>query len=120
LRNKAGEQWGKQESVAQRMAWEERDGKSYYYQKRREGERVVSQYIGTGYVATLAAQLDQIERERRAAERAQWHRQQAEHAALDSEIAEYTRLVQTITAAVLLASGCHRPKRQWRVKREQS
>src|SRR5690606_27129478 len=107
--------WGKQESVAQRMAWEERNGRSYYYQKRREGERVVSQYIGAGYVATLAAQLDQIERERRAAERAQWHRQQAVHAALDSEIAEYARLVQTITAAVLLASGCHRPKRQWRV-----
>jgi hypothetical protein len=102
------------------MAWEERDGKSYYYQKRREGGRVVSQYIGTGYVASLAAQLDQIARERQAAAREQWQRQQAEQATLDSEIAEYTRLVQTFTAAVLLASGYHRPKRQWRVKREQS
>lgn len=101
------------------MAWEERNGKSYYYQKRREGGQVVSQYIGTGYLATLAAQLDQIEQQRQADAREQWHRQQAKQAALDSEIAEYTRLVQTLTAAVLLASGCHRPKRQWRVKREQ-
>ena len=102
------------------MAWEERNGKSYYYQKRREGDRVISEYIGTGYLATLAAQLDQIEQERKTEEREQWRRQQAEQAALDGEIAEYTRMVQTITAAVLLASGCHRPKRQWRVKREQS
>ena len=34
------------------MAWEERNGKSYYYQKRREGDRVVSEYIGTGELAT--------------------------------------------------------------------
>ena len=102
------------------MAWEERNGKSYYYQKRREGGQVVSQYIGTGYLATLAAQLDQIEQQSQADAREEWHRQQAKQAALDSEIAEYARLVQTITAAVLLASGCHRPKRQWRVKREQS
>ena len=102
------------------MAWEERSGKSYYYQKRREGDRVVSEYIGSGYLATLAAQLDQIEQQRQVEAREQWYREQAKQAALDSEIAEYTRLVQTLTAAVLLASGCHRPKRQWRVKREQS
>jgi hypothetical protein len=61
--------WGKRESVAQSMAWEERTGKSYYYQKCREGGQVVSQYIGTGYLATLAAQLDQIEQQRQVAER---------------------------------------------------
>ena len=111
--------WGRQESVAQSMAWEERNGRDYYYQKRREGDRVVSEYIGSGYLATLAAQLDQIEQQRQSDAREQWHRQQAKQAELDREIAEYARLVQTITAAVLLASGCHRPKRQWRVKREQ-
>ena len=113
-------EWGSQESVAQSMAWEDRNGKSYYYQKRREGERVVSEYIGAGYVATLIAQLEQIEQQRKAEEREQWRRQQAEEAALDSEIAAYVRLVKALTAAVLLASGYHRPKRQWRVKREQS
>lgn len=112
--------WGKQESVAQRMAWEERNGKSYYYQKRREGDGVVSEYVGSGYLGTLAAQLDREGQTERATAREQWRRQQAEQVALDNEIAEYTRLVQTLTAAVLLASGCHRPKRQWRVKREQS
>lgn len=101
------------------MAWEERNGKSYYYRKRREGGRVVSEYIGTGYAADLVAQLDQIEQQRQTEAREQWHRQQAKQTVLDSEIAEYTRLVQTLTAAVLLAGGCHRPKRQWRVKREQ-
>jgi hypothetical protein len=102
--------WGNSKGVAQSMAWEERNGKRYYYQKRRESGQVVSHYIGTGYLATLAAQLDQLEQQRKAMEREQWQRQQAEQAALDSEIAEYTRLVQTVTAAALLANGCHRDR----------
>lgn len=100
------------------MAWEERNGKSYYYRKSRDGERVVSEYIGGGYLATLAARLDQIRQAEQATERKERRRLMTAEAALDSEIAEYERLVQTVTAAVLLASGCHRPKRQWRVKRE--
>lgn len=101
------------------MAWENRNGKLYYYQKHREGERVVSRYIGTGALAVLAAQLDDIGRERKALEREHWRASQAEEAAIDREIAEYSRLLRQVTAAVLLASGCHQHKRQWRVKREQ-
>lgn len=101
------------------MAWETRNGRHYYYRKRREDGQVVSEYFGTGELAMLAARLDVLEQEREATERAEWRRYQAEQAALDGEIAEFAGLVQTMTAAVLLVSGCHRPKRQWRVKREQ-
>jgi len=102
------------------MAWEERNGRSYYYEKRRQGGRVVSQYIGTGELARLAAQLTLLDQWRKEEERAEWRLYQAEQAALDAEIAELAQLVQTVTGAVLLASGCHRHKRQWRVKHEQN
>jgi hypothetical protein len=100
------------------MAWENRNGSRYYYQKRREGGRVVSRYVGAGALADLMAQIDEIDRERQALEREHWQASQAEEAAIDKEIAEYSRLLRQFTAAVLLASGCHQHRRQWRVKRE--
>lgn len=100
------------------MAWENRNGSRYYYQKRREGGRVVSRYVGAGALAELSAQIDEIDRERQALERENWRASQAEDAAIDKEIAEYSRLLRQFTAAVLLASGYHQHKRQWRVKRE--
>lgn len=102
------------------MAWENRNGSRYYYQKRREGGRVVSRYVGAGALAELSAQIDEIDRERQALEREQWRASQAEEAAIDREIAEYSKLLRQFTAAVLVASGCHQHRRQWRVKREQT
>lgn len=44
------------------MAWEKRShGGMYYVRKRRDGGRVVSQYLGAGQMARLAAELDAIE-----------------------------------------------------------
>ncbi len=50
------------------MAWEKRNGRSYYYRIEREGKRVRSVYIGSGETARLIAQFDQIERAERIAE----------------------------------------------------
>lgn len=102
------------------MAWEERNGRQYYYSKQRIGSQVQSQYLGAGETAGLVATLEQARQEERETERADHRRQIEADKALDGEIAEFAKLVQTVTTAVLLASGCHRPKRQWRVKREQS
>jgi hypothetical protein len=98
------------------MAWEKRGGERYYYRKRREGERVISEYVGAGDDAELVSRFDQTEQQRQSDARKQWQRWKAEQATLDGEIAELSHLVQTLTAAVLLASGCHRHKRQWRVR----
>ena len=99
------------------MAWEERSGRCYYYRKRREGGRVLSEYVGGGLAGEMAAMLEQMERERRAAEREPWRRQIAAEAALDQEVGEYDELVRRLTAAALLASGYYRAKRQWRIAR---
>ena len=100
------------------MAWETRGGGRYYYAKRREGQRVVSEYRGTGFLAEAIATLAQADADRLAAEREGWQREVAEQAALDAEIDDLAQLVQTVIRAALLVSGCHRHKRQWRVRRE--
>ena len=56
------------------MAWEKRGNNSYYYQKRRIGDRVVSDYIGAGPVAEMIALTDADERQRKEYERQQWQR----------------------------------------------
>ena len=99
--------------------WKERNGRDYYYRSVRKGGRVISEYIGAGELAALVARQDKIRQAERVAKRAERRRQIEAGALLDGEIAEYAELVRTLTAAALLASGCHRHKRQWRVKREQ-
>ncbi len=48
------------------MALEERNGNYYYYRKEREGNRIVSKYYGKGELASLVAQMDEIERQEKA------------------------------------------------------
>jgi len=40
------------------MAWETRGGHSYYYRKKRMGNKVLSEYVGKGLVAQEIASKD--------------------------------------------------------------
>lgn len=100
------------------MAWEERGGGSYYYQKRRgEDGRVVSEYLGSGMLAQATAQLDEIDRERRQALRLAVRQMLAPIddmlRTLRSAAADTRRLV----SAHLLATGHRTHKGQWRRSR---
>ena len=100
------------------MGWEKRGNAMYYYTAQRGGGRVVKQYVGTGRVAELAAQLDALARAERteAAEAAK--RERDELAALDAALAPLNELADAATIAALVAAGCHRPKRgKWRKRR---
>jgi len=99
------------------MAWEARNGGRYYYRKRRQVGQVHSEYIGAGEIGDLIARLDDLTRQQRELEQEELRSLLGVEAELDREIAALAERVQRLTAAVLLASGCHRPRRQWRVRR---
>ncbi len=112
--------WGSYQAVAQRddMGWEERKGKYYYYEKRREGGRVVSKYVGTGSFAEMCAVLNESGRESRRLDR-EALRQERE--ALDrqaGQVKDVLDQIRALTHAALIAGGCHLHKGQWRKCRE--
>jgi hypothetical protein len=98
------------------MAWE-RQGR-YYYRTRKVGGRVVREYVGTGRVAELVAEMDAIEREEREAERAARRAERAELEALDAPLNQLNDLADLLARAALVAAGFRQHKRgEWRKKR---
>lgn len=100
------------------MGWEERNGQRYYYRKRRVGDRVISEYVGTGKLAEMAAALDDLERAREKSQQQDRQQERAQYGALESDVKrvqEYTRL---LTRAALLLAGYHPHKGQWRKRKD--
>ena len=95
------------------MAWERRGNGLYYYQKKRDGDRVVSEYVGTGAAADLIAD----DRAKRKQQRAAWRRERDAELEIDREIGDLVDVVKTLTAAALLATGHHTHRGQWRKRR---
>jgi hypothetical protein len=104
------------------MGWEYRKGTRYYYRKERQGNRVVSTYIGpAGDRAALFAEIDALDRQRRQQERweAQIARAQfAELASAPEGLTELLAEAKRAAAEALTAAGYHQHKRgQWRKRR---
>jgi hypothetical protein len=96
------------------MGWENHQGRSYYYRKRREGKRVVSEYIGTGADAVLIAQWDGLLREQTTTDRAVKQLRQAKLLSADQALDDIFARVELLTKAALVASGHHQHKGSWR------
>lgn len=101
------------------MGWEKRGDGLYYYRKKRVGDRVLSEYVGTGLLAEAIADLDARARLRRELDR-QVRRERREDI-LDIARAgdDAQAVILTLTRAWLLAQGYHTHKREWRLRREQ-
>ena len=102
------------------MAWEKRErGGLYYTRSRKVNGRVVREYVGTGPLAELAAQMDALKRCQRE-EEVQALREECERMeALESPLEELYEAAEVLTRATLLAAGYRRHKRgEWRKKRE--
>ena len=99
------------------MAWESRNGRQYYYIKRRINGRVQSIYLGAGPMAELAA-IQQEETTQALKER-----RQTEQAAQDAELRIDSLLdtlggqVEAILAEWMQANGYHEHRGQWRRRR---
>lgn len=100
------------------MAWEERNGRRYYYRKVRRGGRVFSVYEGGGLGGQLAELRDTSERKERAQTRAELRRETAHHDRIDALIGEAWQIVEAATRSALEAEGYHLHKREWRLKRD--
>ncbi|MCA1686965.1 MAG: hypothetical protein LC745_13540 [Planctomycetia bacterium] len=100
------------------MGWKWVNGHPYYYKSVREGGRVRSQYYGGGLTGKLIAEMENIEREEREADRLEDREARAGEReierALDALVAEAREAV----AAVLTAAGYHQHHRgEWRKSR---
>lgn len=102
------------------MAWERRErGGLYYTRSRKENGRVVREYIGSGPVAVMAAQMDAIERERLAEKAVRWREEREELDALDDSVNEVAEASDLLVRAALVAAGYHQHNRgEWRRRRE--
>jgi hypothetical protein len=101
------------------MGFEERNGRLYYYEKRREGGRVVSEYVGNG----LSAQLAEFAADERALERRLKHERLAEKrnefAELNAEVDRLCDWVEALSKSEFLALGYYQHKGQWRKRRNE-
>jgi hypothetical protein len=106
--------------VAQKMPWETRGGRSYYYRKERRGGRVFSVYEGGGLGGQLAEARETAEREKRAQSRAELRREMARQDAIDAQVEASWKVAERAARALLEAAGFHRHKRQWRLRRDEA
>ena len=100
--------------------WERRErGGLYYTRSRKENGRVVREYVGGGVLGELTAQMDALERERKA-EEAAWLREEREELdALDASVNEVAEASDLLVQAALVAAGYHQHNRgEWRKRRE--
>ncbi len=98
------------------MAWDKTG--LYYSRSRKVNGRVVREYVGSGRVAELAAQLDAIAREKREARRAEARARRAEVDALDAPLDALNDLAELVASAALVAAGFRQHKRgEWRKRR---
>ncbi len=100
------------------MGWEQRNDRFYYYEKHREGGRVVSQYVGTGPVAQMRAARNESEKQKRQRQR-EALRQKRE--ALDQQAGQVIAVlnrIRALTYAAMIAAGYYMHKGQWRKRRE--
>ena len=101
------------------MGWEERkNGRRYYYHKRRNGMQVVSDYVGRGIQADCVAHLDQQERENKQAQWKAYHLEIVKLLAIDKETKNQYEFINALAVAALLISGYHTHKGQWRRRKK--
>ena len=101
--------------------WERRErGGLYYTRSRKEGCKVIREYVGGGLIGELAARLDAEERRLREEEKISRREERERLDALAAPVEELCEAAEVIARAALIASGYHRHNRgEWRKRREQ-
>ena len=100
--------------------WERRErGGFYYTRSRKEGGRVVREYVGGGVLGEIAALEDEYERRRRGEEAAFWKEERERLEELVAPVEELCEEAEVLVRAALIAAGYRRHNRgEWRKRRE--
>jgi hypothetical protein len=96
------------------MAWANRNGKRYYYRKRRDGRRVISEYRGTGDLAEMLVVFDELNRRQKHFEQEAERNELAHWYFIDREVNETLDFCLHLTKAALLIAGLHTHHGTWR------
>jgi hypothetical protein len=97
------------------VAWEKRErGGRYYTRSRREGGRVLREYVGAGLAGELAEEKDRAKRELQQAEREREREELERLKALAAPVFEVSEATEILAHAHLVATGYHRHKGEYR------
>jgi hypothetical protein len=100
------------------MGWKTINGRQYYYRSRREGGRVVTEYVGGGRDAELIAALETVDRDKREGQRYEDRFDRERIEAEDRDFVEWFDRVEAVAVDALEAAGYHRHNRgEWRKRR---
>jgi hypothetical protein len=99
------------------MAWERRGSNLYYYQSERIDGRVRKKYVGAGEVAQAIAHTDEMIRQSRVVQSKRARVELEEARTLASAGQELWEAADILAVAELVASGYHRHKGEWRMRR---
>jgi len=99
------------------MAWEERGGQRYYYRKKRNGGRIISEYIGCGPTADAVARIEETHKQLHTLLRVQARAELAAEKALDDELDALAGEIGALTTGTLLLAGYRTHKGTWRKHR---
>ena len=89
----------------------------YWYRSVRRGAKVQTEYLGSGVLAELSAELDAVAREEREAQRAAVRAERETQREIDRAIDVAGDALKELTRAALVANGYHLHKGQWRKRR---
>jgi hypothetical protein len=97
------------------VAWEKRErGERYYTRSRREGGRVVREYVGSGPLAELAAEEDRIRRELEEERREREREELGRIEGLAAPVLELSEAAEILAHAHLVAAGYRKRKGEYR------
>ena len=98
------------------MGW---DSGRYYSRSKKVNGRVVREYVGTGRVAELTAEVDIFKRERRSLDARDRQYKKADLAFLDAVMKDLEETTDVVVRAALTAAGYRQHDRgEWRRQRE--
>jgi hypothetical protein len=100
------------------MGWETgKRGGRYYTRSKKINGQVVREYVGSGTLAELAAEMDDLERQERDQARAAVKIERDIESAQEKDLIYYCEAVEAIAVESLHRAGYHKHKGQWRRRR---